>query len=149
MNSTWQINHPEALTLDCTIRDGGLVNSHEFTLEFVRAVYVACECAKVDYMEVGDKNSDKIFAPDQFGAWKYCKEDDIRRVVEAMPEAKVKLACMIDAGKSEWKTDVLPRESSPLSMIRVAFYAHQIDEALAMQKDLPEYMVRVSRALSI
>jgi 4-hydroxy 2-oxovalerate aldolase len=27
--------------LDCTIRDGGLINNHYFTDEFVRAVYQA------------------------------------------------------------------------------------------------------------
>ena len=27
--------------LDCTIRDGGLVNKHDFSLEFVRRLYMA------------------------------------------------------------------------------------------------------------
>jgi len=31
----------EIKVLDCTIRDGGLINNHYFTDEFVRAVYKA------------------------------------------------------------------------------------------------------------
>ncbi|MDO5309037.1 MAG: aldolase catalytic domain-containing protein [Planctomycetia bacterium] len=135
MNEQWKIKNPKIKTLDCTIRDGGLVNSHRFSFEFVLALYRACADAKVDYIEIGYKNSDKIFAPDEFGDWKYCKEDVIRRIVDDAPEAKIKLSCMVDAGKSEWKTDVVPCAQSPLDMIRVAFYAHQVDEALAMIDD--------------
>ena len=53
MNSLWGINDPKIKALDCTIRDGGLVNDHRFSLEFVRAVYQACVATGVDYMELG------------------------------------------------------------------------------------------------
>ena len=43
--------------LDCTIRDGGLVNKHDFSLEFVRRLYTLLSAAGVDYMEMGYKNS--------------------------------------------------------------------------------------------
>ena len=43
--------------LDCTIRDGGLMNNHDFDLKFVRAVYKALSEAGIDYMEIGYKNS--------------------------------------------------------------------------------------------
>ena len=35
--------------LDCTIRDGGLINNHDFGHKFVRAVYKALSEAGVDY----------------------------------------------------------------------------------------------------
>ena len=35
--------------LDCTIRDGGLVNRHQFSHDFVRRVYKAVSSAGVDY----------------------------------------------------------------------------------------------------
>ena len=38
--------------LDCTIRDGGLINNHYFTDEFVRAAYKAISEAGIDYMEM-------------------------------------------------------------------------------------------------
>ena len=35
--------------LDCTIRDGGLMNNHDFDLHFVREVYKALSEAGIDY----------------------------------------------------------------------------------------------------
>ena len=37
----WIGYRPEIKVLDCTIRDGGLMNDHKFTHDFVRAVYQA------------------------------------------------------------------------------------------------------------
>ena len=48
--------------LDCTIRDGGLINNHYFTDEFFREVYKALSKAGIDYMEVGYRNSEELFA---------------------------------------------------------------------------------------
>jgi 4-hydroxy 2-oxovalerate aldolase len=39
---------------------------------------------------------------------------------------------MADAGKSDWKTSIGPAADSVLGMIRVAFYAHQVSEAVDM-----------------
>ena len=146
MSSLWGINDTKIKILDCTIRDGGLVNDHHFSVDFVKAVYQGCVAAGVDYMEIGYKHSDKIFAPEPYGLWKFCKEDDIRRVVGDNP-SDLKLACMIDAGKSDWKTDVVPRDKSPLDMIRVAFYHYQTDEAVAMIEDAYEKGYEVSANL--
>ena len=35
--------------LDCTIRDGGLVNKHDFSLEFVRRLYTLLSAAGYRY----------------------------------------------------------------------------------------------------
>src|SRR5512135_2259163 len=72
---------PEIKVLDCTIRDGGLINDHQFDDAFVKAVYDTCTTAGVDYMEIGYKASKKIFAREKHGSWKYCDEDDIRRII--------------------------------------------------------------------
>ena len=134
MKAPWIVDRFNVKVLDCTIRDGGLVNNHCFTDEFVEALYKANIAAGIDYMEIGYKNSEKFFPGPGIGPWKFCKEDDLRRIVGENPSS-LKLACMIDAGKSDWKNDVLPFEKSPLDMIRVAFYAHQLDEALEMIED--------------
>ena len=42
------------------------------------------------------------------------------------------LAAMADAGKSDWKTSIGPADDSVLGIIRVAFYAHQVSEAVEM-----------------
>jgi 4-hydroxy 2-oxovalerate aldolase len=39
---------------------------------------------------------------------------------------------MTDAGKSDWKTDVIPCDQSVLDVIRVACYVHQIPETVDM-----------------
>ncbi|MBN2887227.1 MAG: aldolase catalytic domain-containing protein [Chromatiaceae bacterium] len=130
----WITFRPELKVLDCTVRDGGLVNAHQFDDAFVRAVYRACVDAGIDYMEIGYRNSQRIFPKDKFGPWRHCDEPDLRRVVGAHdPETTgLKLAVMIDAGKSDWEQDLLPAAESVISMTRVAFYAHQVSEAVDM-----------------
>ena len=136
----WITYRPELKVLDCTIRDGGLVNSHRFSDEFVTAVYQASIAAGVDYMEIGYKNSKKTFPVDKFGPWRHCDETDLQRLVGGHdPVATgLKLAAMADAGKSDWETDIVPAADSPLSMIRVAFYAHQVSEAVDMIRHAAE-----------
>ncbi len=130
----WITYRPELKVLDCTIRDGGLINNHQFSDQLVRAVYDTCVAAGIDYMEVGYKNSPRIFPKNEFGAWRHCEEDDLRRVVGCHDADKtgLKLTAMADAGKSDWKHQLVPREESVLDMIRVAFYAHQVSEAVQM-----------------
>ena len=124
----------ELKVLDCTIRDGGLMNSSKFTDEEVRAVYDACADAGIDYMEIGYKNSHKIFSSSEFGPWRFCDEDDINRII-GDNKRDIKISVMADAEKSDYKTDILPKEKSQIDLVRVATYIHQIPLALDMIKD--------------
>ena len=54
---------PEIKVLDCSIRDGGLINQWQFTDELVRATYRRLSEAGVDYMEIGYKASKSQFDP--------------------------------------------------------------------------------------
>jgi 4-hydroxy 2-oxovalerate aldolase len=130
----WVSYRPEIKVFDCTIRDGGLMNDHKFDDSVVKAVYQACVDGGIDYMEIGYKNSKKIFSTDENGAWKFCEEDDIRRIV-GDNDTDLKISAMADAEKSDYKEDILPCSESPLDMIRVATYIHQIPLALDMIKD--------------
>ncbi len=114
--------------LDCTIRDGGLINNHDFDTRFVREVYKALSAAGVDYMEIGYKNSKKLFSPKEFGKWKFCDDDEIRKVIDGV-ESKTKISVMVDVDRVDAE-DVLPRKDSPVSMIRVASYVKDIDKAI-------------------
>ena len=134
MTAPWVTYRPEIQVLDATIRDGGLINDHMFEDGFVAAVHRVCIEAGIDAMEVGYKASKKVFAPDKYGAWKFCTEDDLRRVL-GDNDSDVKIAVMADAGKSDWRTDILPKEQSVLDIVRVACYIHQIPEAVDMIKD--------------
>jgi len=130
----WISYRPELKILDCTVRDGGLMNNHLFDDETVKAIYTACVDAGIDYMEIGYINSRRLFAPAEHGAWKYCGEDDIRRIV-GENDTQLKLSAMADAEKSDYREDILPCDQSVLDMIRVAAYIHQIPLALDMIKD--------------
>jgi len=134
VTAPWITYRPELKVLDCTIRDGGLINDHMFEDGFVKAVYEACLESGIDYMEVGYKNSKALFPPDKFGPWRHCDENDIRRIV-GENDTPLRLSAMADAGKSDWKTAILPKSESVLDMIRVAFYSHQVSEAVEMVKD--------------
>ncbi|MBI2351884.1 MAG: aldolase catalytic domain-containing protein [Deltaproteobacteria bacterium] len=131
---TWVTYRPEIKVLDCTVRDGGLMNDHKFEDGFVKAIYNTCVAAGVDYMELGYKASKKIFAPSQFGPWKSCDEDDIRRIV-GDNSTSMKLCVMADAERTDYHEDILPKEKSVLDCIRVATYINQIPTALDMIKD--------------
>jgi len=130
----WISYRPEIKILDCTIRDGGLMNDHKFDDETVKAVYAACVGSGIDYMEVGYKASKRLFPPEEYGPWKYCDEDDIRRIV-GENDTPLKLSAMADAEKSDYREDILPCEQSVLDMIRIATYIYQIPIALDMIKD--------------
>ncbi len=130
----WVSYRPGIKILDCTIRDGGLMNDHLFDDDIVKAVYSACVDAGIDYMEIGYINSKRIFSPAEHGAWKFCTEDDIRRIV-GENDTPLKLSAMADAEKSDYREDILPCDQSVLDMIRVAAYIHQIPLALDMIKD--------------
>src|ERR1035437_6997491 len=99
----WVSYRPEIKVLDCTIRDGGLMNNHQFDDQVVKAVYKACVESGIDYMELGYKASRKIIVPDEHGAWKYCLEDDMRRIVDDNPTA-LKLAMMADGRQTDEPT---------------------------------------------
>lgn len=125
---------PDIRVVDCTIRDGGLVNNFGFTDEFVAAVYRALGEAGVDYMEIGYKASKKIFAPDKFGKWKFSEESEIRRVLENAGVGP-KISVMADAERTDYATDIPKKSESMVDMIRVATYVTQIPTALDMIKD--------------
>ena len=116
--------------LDCTIRDGGLMNKHDFEPRFVREVYKAISEAGVDYMEIGYKNSRRLFNTKEFGKWKFCDDEDIRKVIEGIP-SKTKISVMVDVDRVDVE-DVLEKKDSPVDMIRVATYVKDVDKAISL-----------------
>ena len=125
---------PDIKVVDATLRDGGLVNNFEFSDEFVRALYAANVAAGVDYMEFGYRASKNDFNPKEFGKWKFCDEEVLRDIV-GENKTGMKIAIMADAGRCDYKTDILPKKDSVVDMIRVACYVHQIPLAIDMIED--------------
>lgn len=128
------------------------MNNHAFDDHLVREVYRALSEAGVDYMEIGYKNSRKLFSPKEFGAWKFCDDEDIKRVTDGI-ESNTKISVMVDVGRVEIE-DVKPKKESPVDMIRVAAYVKEIDKAIHLVNHFAEKgyettvnIMAISRAL--
>lgn len=116
--------------LDCTIRDGGLINDHYFTDEFVRGIYELLSKSGIDYMELGYRNSKELFPTTDYGAWKYCDDKKIREITAGI-ESNLKLSIMVDAHRVK-EQEFVPVDESPVDMIRVATYVKDIDKAIEL-----------------
>jgi 4-hydroxy 2-oxovalerate aldolase len=113
--------------LDCTIRDGGLVNNWDFSVDFVRQVYRGLSAAGVDYMEVGYKNSPRLVNETGAGPWR-CLDDQFLK--EVIPQkTNTKLSAVVDIGRVD-EQDILPRSESLLDLIRVCCYIKDVEEAI-------------------
>ena len=125
---------PDIRVLDATLRDGGIVNDFKFTDEFVKALYETNKRAGVDYMEFGYKASKEMFNPEEFGKWKFSNDDDIYKIVGDNVGGP-KLSVMADVGRTDFKNDIRPKSESPIDMVRIATYLHQMPGAIEMIED--------------
>ena len=123
---------PEIKVLDCTIRDGGLINEHKFDDKFVKAVYKAASLAGVDYVELGYRLSKKMYDPNKFGQSKFCDDDFLKEMTAGVKNG-AKVATMVDIGRVE--LDNIPaKKDSVVDLMRVACYVKDIDKAIEYVK---------------
>ncbi len=121
--------------LDCTIRDGGLINNYNFTTDFVKAVYKATCESGIDIMEIGKKLCvSEEYTCEKYGKWNFCDEDDIKEVVESY-ECKNPpvIAVMYDVDRVDISA-LLPADQSVVGMVRTACYVPDIDKGLDLVK---------------
>lgn len=118
--------------LDCTVRDGGLCNDWAFSDDLVQRTFQSLGQAGIDYMEVGYRvrRDDK---EGEVGPWRFCEEEDLLRVVR--PGGRMKLSVMVDVGKVE-PADIPHSRDSVIDVVRIATYAHQMDEAMRILDDV-------------
>lgn len=119
---------PEIKVLDCTLRDGGLINNHAFPDKFVKAVFKACSEAGVDYVEVGYKADKDQFDPKKFGACKFCDDDYIRKIIDGV-ESRAKISAMVDIGRVDLDK-LAKKKHSVVDLVRVACYLKDVDKAI-------------------
>ena len=125
----------EIKVLDCTIRDGGLINNYQFTDDFVKAVYRSICDSGVDIMEFGKKLavSDE-YTREKYGPWNFCDDDDIKRIMDSYEcERPPLIAVMFDVGRVNI-TELSPKDQSPVEMIRTACYVPDIDKGIDLAK---------------
>ena len=116
---------------DVTMRDGGLVNDFRFEDSFVRRLYETNCQAGIDYMEIGYRADKKLFAPADFGPWKFSSDDDIRRVIGE--KGSTRICIMTDVRRTDLN-DIHPAAESPVDLIRVATYIDTLPEAMRLME---------------
>ncbi len=91
---------------------------------------VAC-AAGIDIVEIGYRNSKKMFSVDEYGPWRFCDEDNLLKIVDSNKSDTTKIAIMQDAHKAV-PEDLLPKERSVVDVVRVATYVKDIDKAIKL-----------------
>jgi len=134
---------PDIKVIDATLRDGGLVNDFRFTDSFVKDLYNANLRSGVDYMEFGYRADKEMFNVDDFGPCKFCDDEYLYSIV-GENNTDLKIAIMADVGRCRYKTDIHDRSESPVDLIRVATYLHQIPTAVDMIEDAKKKGYEVS-----
>ena len=124
----------ESYRRNITVTPKYIVNNFSFTDDFVRKLYLSNVKAGVDYMEFGYKADPDMFNENEYGKWKFSKDEDIRAIV-GDNNTDLKISVMADAGRTNFKRDILPRSESPIDMIRVATYIYQLPLAIEMIED--------------
>jgi len=123
---------PEIKVLDCSIRDGGLMNDWKFDKALVKDVFHSLARAGVDYVELGYRADKKQYSPAEFGPWRFCDEADLREVAY---ECDTKVSIMCDVGRTDYDA-FLPASESIVKMIRVATYVKEVDKAIHLGRFL-------------
>ncbi|HQE83251.1 MAG TPA: aldolase catalytic domain-containing protein [Candidatus Hydrogenedentes bacterium] len=119
---------PEIKVLDCTIRDGGLMNDWRFSKAMVKDVFAGLAQAGIDYVELGYRADKQQFSKDDFGPWRFCDEEDLR---ETVCQSDARLAVMADVGRTDYN-DIVPASESLIRLYRVATYVKDIQEAICL-----------------
>jgi len=126
----------EVKVLDCTVRDGGLMNRWRFDDGFVRRLVAATRHSGCGYVEIGYRASAEFFSPAEYGKWRFCTDEVLEEFWS--PEAGgAVLTVMVDVGRSN-PADLGPADRSLVGAVRVACYAPQIDEAVEATRILAD-----------
>lgn len=112
--------------VDCTLRDGGICNSWQFSEEFASRLALALEQAGVDVMEVGYQTAPNSASTEPTGPWRTCPEPII---AQAFRDRNMKLACMVDQGRFDVQS-LRPASDSVIDILRVATYGEHIEDAV-------------------
>ncbi|HPO13781.1 MAG TPA: aldolase catalytic domain-containing protein [Candidatus Hydrogenedentes bacterium] len=117
---------PQIKVLDCTIRDGGLMNDWRFDKSLVKDLFSGLAKAGVDYVELGYRADKKQFSTKDNGPWRFCDEEDLREVAF---ECDTKVSIMCDVDRTDYNA-FLPAKDSLVKLVRVACYVPDIDKAI-------------------
>lgn len=135
LRQAWpRADRPRLRIVDCTLRDGGLMNRSNFSLACAQAVYRAAGQAGVQILELGYRNSRNLFDPAKYGPLRFCDDGLISQVIGDARFPGTRIAVMMDAHKSE-AGDLKPKAQSPVDLVRIATYVEDLDRAIRLEND--------------
>lgn len=112
--------------LECTLRDGGYVTGWRFSPQMIRDTIRGLLDANMDFVEVGYLNS----KPYEEGSTQF---QSIEQIADFLPESRGDSVLLAMADVQQFlPSDLTPRTGRSIDGIRVVFYKHQVEEALAM-----------------
>ncbi len=122
--------------LDCTLRDGGYVNNWEFGEKNIKEIAERLCDSAIEYLECGFLSETKSSTEQQ------SIFQSIQNANEKFAGCSRHIALMVNCG--EVKADDIPvYNSGKVSLIRIAFHKHQIEEAQDLCSKLKEKGYRV------
>lgn len=110
--------------LDCTIRDGGHLNSWNFTNECVFETFEAAKSCGVELFEIGYRNH-------AGGKFAQCKDEDLRGVIP--DKGSVKLVVMVNS-REFFEEDFYISDYA--DVVRIACHPHEIAQGAEFCKKL-------------
>ncbi len=119
---------PEIKVIDCSIRDGGLMNNSRFSMDLVKKIVKAINDSGVDILELGYRNSKKYFSTSEYGLWRFCDEEVLKEAVDGI-DLNCKIAVMMDSHKAHAE-DLVPKKDSVIDIVRIATYVKDVDKAI-------------------
>ncbi len=120
--------------LDCTLRDGGYINKWRFPKQDVKDIIKRLIEANMDFVEVGYlnvKNED---------AEAFAQFPSIEAVSEYIPDDKRNCTVLAMADVDQFPPEAVTafKNGGGVDGIRVVFYKHQVDQAIALAKRIVE-----------
>lgn len=122
--------------LDCTLRDGGYINSFQFGADVIKDVIRRLTVAGIEIIECGFLQS---------GAFDLDKSvfGSVEQIAAFLPGTKTGMYVgMIQYGKIS-NDEISPCDGSSIEGIRVTFHEHEIDGAFILGKQLQQKGYRV------
>lgn len=118
--------------LECTLRDGGYITGWHFEDEMIKDTVKKLIESNLDFVEIGYLNN--VASQNNMTQFK-----TIDQIADFIPEDRKDCTILAMADVLQFKPeDLTPYDGKSIDGIRVVFYKHQIEEALAMSKAIKE-----------
>jgi 4-hydroxy 2-oxovalerate aldolase len=121
--------------LDCTLRDGGYVNSWKFGEDLINKIVGSLTSSSIDIIEIGYLNDKAESDPSSV---LFCTMDDVARIIPKN-RGNSEFVVMADVNQVKY-SDILPRNlnSGHPDGVRVVFYKQDIAKAFSFCKHIKD-----------